>query len=1780
MGINKIRKSIVLDIATPVSMENVVYMSQYDNKTHEVEIAITDNGMPYTIAGDGSIVARVFCDKPDGHDIFNTATISGGKVVVTFTDQMLAAAGPMPVRVALFGQAGERLTTVDFVIMVRENRAENGILSSSEFEALTAALSSIDGAYDKANSAWETIHEVQAVIEQSITDAQEATVTANNAAKRVDEAIGSVEETIKTTAKLNTEVSVARDSETDLDTRLDKIESGERMKGAGKFPIATKEQARGGIDNNVLMTPLRTAEAIEALGGGGGGGGGGSTIPIMTSTFESGSFSVNQEIEVRYRWSSPNIGYGYLHVFLNNVEIHTEEVQQGLNRLVVPGQIKGNYTLLIYVTDRGGLTTDKLSYTLKIGGLDITSTFDDSQDFTIKSVIRIPVTIDTISLDPIYMIQTIDGKITRLAGQNGYNIVQLPAMTPGAHKVVISAESGVYKSNLLSFDIVIEDADTLTIICDFSTDQVSFRDLVEIPYRVSLKGVSKFNASYLVDGKSVKSLEIKAGSNIWSTRDLAIGYHVLRINVSTIDGTKTAFVEKRLTVNPSAYTPLQPVQDASLVAWFDATGRTNQDVNKTEWLDKSGNGVVANLVDFNFGSGNGWMDNTLKCSGGSYVEIDLQALKDNAPYGMTVDVKFKTRDTGEELACVLDMRGSDTNSKGFAIDAKNMYLNSGATKVKSAVVEDEISRATFVIDRENRMASIYNNAVLTEAFLTQPDESFSNTTKIYINTTLALVSGKWVPSLFGNCEIYSIRIYERALSGDEIVQNHIADIPELDVQEEKYRLNFENTMPTMYFYGDTSAMTKDTKVPLHIRYISTDAGKYGESFDLVNCPVSWQGTSSLQYAVKNYKIKLTNQDGSKYKYTPYPNGIPESTFCLKADYMESSHANNTGMAKFINDKLYSEKVPPQQTNPKVRTTIDGFPIQLYIAQSDGDTPVYMGVFNFNLDKGCNDSFGFDDNTLSFEVSSNSDTSAGAFKDDSDASMRTDFELRYPDEGDCTAEQVDAFYAKMKRVVTWVKNSTEATFAAEVTQYFNKEFLLKYYLQVHLFGMVDNLGKNMMLTTWDGNIWYPQFYDMDTQLGLDNTGYLKFLSDIDVVAGIYNTSGSKLWTMVAKVFASELSEMYKTMRQTVYKLDTVLSYWYGTQVSKIGEKQYNADMEAKYIQFKNDYLFMLHGRRYEHLKRWLTERLLYLDTIYGYEENTRQSITVRANKSGSVSIQILTYSPQYLRVVWRNGVEQKLKIGRNAAGDMVATTFSATLATSTDQEVIIYSARNIKYITGLANLSPSVLNLVEASKLTKMDCQNATLLTDIRLSANNGFLRYLNLNGCLKLGTAAGGGNTLDFSSVYNMRQLFLENTALQNVVLPKDGSNFQEIRFPTTLKSLDLQNMPALKSIGTVAKGTLSLFKVFNCPNINPNEIAGTDFSIRADSVSIENSFITGNPTDDLYIGDEKMQPINIKIKNMSAFNSRKIVVRGKIDKSPSVPVAESFEAIGCHPKEIVFRTFGFVEPQTLDLSDFNGSSIVIENFANIKEVIMPKFFRGFAFFGAFISDSVTTFPIELKACNICFYDHDNYNQIDLSGQTITDYFHWRTMPKDLDVIVNIDLSQRREGLYVNDLDQYRENIASIKFSEVNVFGKIKFGNYAMNPFEASKVTDAIFTNIIFDTSDSIHFTRAFYGCSKITKITNLDISKGKDFYNMFYGCGSLKSIDFTGTIPREFGEATSGLSNLSSLDGETMNSITKALSDYSDQAAATLRFNAAVFAKLTDEQKAIAAAKNWTLTA
>ena len=172
--------------------------------------------------------------------------------------------------------------------------------------------------------------------------------------------------------------------------------------------------------------------------------------------------------------------------------------------------------------------------------------------------------------------------------------------------------------------------------------------------------------------------------------------------------------------------------------------------------------------------------------------------------------------------------------------------------------------------------------------------------------------------------------------------------------------------------------------------------------------------------------------------------------------MESTHSRNVGIAKFVNDCLYDSKNPMQTQNPNIRNSINGFPCVMYINDE------LQGVYNFNLDRYSTKSYGYidEEKCLVYEVSANSDTTAGAFYSWTEASgkdelsyYKSDFECLYPP----TRAAGNDNMSELKRLIEWVDKSSDEDFKDNIGRYFNLEYLLRYYLFVLIFGAVDSLG---------------------------------------------------------------------------------------------------------------------------------------------------------------------------------------------------------------------------------------------------------------------------------------------------------------------------------------------------------------------------------------------------------------------------------------------------------------------------------------------------------------------------------------------------------------------------------------------------------------------------------------------------------------------------------------------------------------------------------------------------
>ena len=123
--------------------------------------------------------------------------------------------------------------------------------------------------------------------------------------------------------------------------------------------------------------------------------------------------------------------------------------------------------------------------------------------------------------------------------------------------------------------------------------------------------------------------------------------------------------------------------------------------------------------------------------------------------------------------------------------------------------------------------------------------------------------------------------------------------------------------------------------------------------------------------------------------------------------------------------------------------------------------------------------------------------------------------------------------------TFTKDTKEyrrQKFYAELEEHLDKEYCLTYYVLTELLLCYDSRGKNLMMATFGPHraggeyIWYPIFYDIDTQLGLNNSGAYLWDYDADVTKdNLFSTPTSVLWNNLYDVFYDDIVQKYRVLR---------------------------------------------------------------------------------------------------------------------------------------------------------------------------------------------------------------------------------------------------------------------------------------------------------------------------------------------------------------------------------------------------------------------------------------------------------------------------------------------------------------------------------------------------------------------------------------------------------------------------------------------------------------------------
>ena len=368
---------------------------------------------------------------------------------------------------------------------------------------------------------------------------------------------------------------------------------------------------------------------------------------------------------------------------------------------------KTSNTISLYVKDRVGMTSNKLVFKVVSGGIVLTTTFDYTVDYVVGQNILFPFETTTELPGAITLEVVIDGiPLDPIECANGYNSIYLNRFITGVgvHAVSMQAFVGDYHSKILSFNVVISSSTELMVSTTLQEgSEFEFGNPIQVPYRISKLGSEVFTVEFYIDEVLVRTASAPAGNYFWTIggTGMNIGIHKLDIIVLGMEGDR-ASISVNIKIVEGEFVPILPV-DQGVVCWLDSDGYSNEQKDRTIWVDKSGNGNNGELIDFNF-STNGWSPivaevddkgneitvqyNGLVCNNDAYVRIPYKPFRENVINGYTMEIVYTPEHSGNDLARVLEYVDHESPYTGVFIDINEANIKS----------ESETSMGTVDLD--------------------------------------------------------------------------------------------------------------------------------------------------------------------------------------------------------------------------------------------------------------------------------------------------------------------------------------------------------------------------------------------------------------------------------------------------------------------------------------------------------------------------------------------------------------------------------------------------------------------------------------------------------------------------------------------------------------------------------------------------------------------------------------------------------------------------------------------------------------------------------------------------------------------------------------------------------------------------------------------------------------------------------------------------------------------------------------------------------------------------
>ena len=1087
----------------------------------------------------------------------------------------------------------------------------------------------------------------------------------------------------------------------------------ELKKNTGSVASGIQLNEIGEGDQKVYSISLLNAggEVISTTDQFSGAGGGSSlaTKVILTRVTANKTVKIGDDVKLTYKYDHVNSETGES---TGNPAKAIVTIIQGANTNTLESNIYAGSSNTVDVTKYMGVGTNtvrvkvqvgegaemqvsQITWTINVVQLTLSSSFNIATSINRGDSVTIPYALSGAGNKTLrcYVdgVDKEDRSITASTANGSFSI-DTSGMSHGTHSVQLVvelelSEDNIIKSNSIYFAIGVRETDNNApiVYARFDYPDGSLILGENTPY-IQTKQFDVYTLSYAAYNpkETPTNAIVYVGEDVASSSSVPFVVQNLTLRASNYGEQKCRIVvgkteySFRLIAEKSELNISEPTDGMTLK--LSAQGRNNNDVNREEW---SYNGIQTVFEGFKWG-GDGWIGNALRLNDKARAVVQYAPLRQpdqNVTNAFAFAVKYKVSEVVDDEAELI--RCVDGDGTGFVITAQEARMQTkGKSSLSMKMASGEVYEVMFVsfpksasgsseYEKLNtEMVYLYINGIMSGSVQRSASDS------IYQSDPQFVTMGADGATL----DVYLLRAYNTYLSDSQILDCYMIDQDSVDDMFALYESNNviddngnvtvdsvpdgmryiiitgrqDNGVPTVLQAAVNN--DKDPKCDVD-EMLCVVKGNQSLNFKCVGGCIRLQGTSSLAYPIKNYRIYFKNaskvagdlylgcdeqgvggelQEEAKYSFrqagTSNKAAAPVDCFCLKADFAESSSSHNTGMAKIVQNILTAagELTPAQahcsgEYGYDVRTTIDGEPCYLFYRGTLDETPQFLGKFNFNNDKSTEAVFGFcdipgyhDQSWVADKFSGvnptecweflNNDYPMGMFLDDDFDTKGDDgtpnwlkvFEARFPDDDDINAEY-EAGTRKPKYLeplVKWVKSTQNdgEKFKAELADWFDVDYLCDYYMFTEIMGCVDQRVKNMMMGFW---------YDPEKDKVL---AYMIFY-DCDTILGVRNDGRLKYsWDVDENTVDPELS----TEEKTVYAYaghDSVL--W------KNLREQFPEELQAAYRRIRermsNSTIFKMFD---DEQSAKFCERIYNLDALNKYVEP--KTLGVEVNQDGSVT----------------------------------------------------------------------------------------------------------------------------------------------------------------------------------------------------------------------------------------------------------------------------------------------------------------------------------------------------------------------------------------------------------------------------------------------------------------------------------------------------------------------------------------------------------------------------------